>query len=136
MLAREHRLVRPDDFRRAVRAGSRGSSRTVVAHLAQPAGATEVGDGPASAARIGFVVSRSVGGAVVRNAVTRRLRHLARELVDEFPGSAVLVVRALPASAEASYADLRADLRRAVERARRTAETRAERSGLPAVAAS
>jgi ribonuclease P protein component len=58
-----------------------------------------VGTGPAD--RVGFVVSKAVGGAVVRNRVKRRLRHLvARELAD---GSSVrdVVVRALPAASSA-----------------------------------
>jgi ribonuclease P protein component len=67
-------------------------------------------------AQVGFVVSRAVGGAVVRNQVKRRLRHLARERHPSLPGSAVLVVRALPAAATASYAELGADLDRALGR--------------------
>ena len=63
-----------------------------------------------SAARVGFVVSKAVGNAVVRNRVKRRLRHLAREQSPSLPGAAVLVVRALPAAATASYAELGADL--------------------------
>lgn len=66
--------------------------------------------------RIGFVVSKAVGNAVARNRVKRRLRHLAREHVSTLPGSAVLVVRALPAAATASYADLGADLDRCLRR--------------------
>jgi ribonuclease P protein component len=67
-------------------------------------------------ARVGFVVSKAVGPAVVRNRVKRRLRHLARESVMDLPGSAVLVVRALPAAADAGYAELAADLERCLER--------------------
>jgi ribonuclease P protein component len=67
-------------------------------------------------AQVGFVVSKAVGGAVVRNQVKRRLRHLARERHASLPGSAVLVVRALPAAATASYAELGADLDRALRR--------------------
>ena len=70
--------------------------------------------------RIGFVVSKAVGPAVVRNRVKRRLRHLAREQLSDLemrlPGSAVLVVRALPAAAGASAAELRGDLARSLER--------------------
>ena len=65
------------------------------------------GDGPPV---VGFVVSRAVGNAVVRNRVKRRLRHLAREHVSSLPGSCVLVVRALPAAGPASSAVLAADL--------------------------
>ena len=73
------------------------------------------GEGPA---RIGFVVSKAVGNSVVRNRVQRRLRHLAREHLASLPGSAVLVVRALPAAAAASGAELGADLARSLERVR------------------
>ena len=54
---------------------------------------------PGQPARVGFVVSKAVGNAVVRNRVKRRLRHLTREHLPALaglPGSAVLVVRALP----------------------------------------
>jgi ribonuclease P protein component len=66
-------------------------------------------------AQVGFVVSKAVGNAVVRNRVKRRLRHLTRErlsLLAGLPGSAVLVIRALPAAAAASAAELDADLQR------------------------
>jgi ribonuclease P protein component len=65
---------------------------------------------------VGFVVSKAVGNAVVRNRVKRRLRHLAREHVTSLPGSAVLVVRALPAAGSASYAALGEDLTRSLQR--------------------
>jgi ribonuclease P protein component len=66
--------------------------------------------------RIGFVVSRAVGGAVVRNRVKRRLRHAARAhlaLLDANlgqHGGYDIVVRALPAAADASFAELASDL--------------------------
>jgi ribonuclease P protein component len=69
--------------------------------------------------QVGFTVSKAVGNAVTRNRVKRRLRHLTREhlqTLEELPGRAALVVRALPAAAEASYATLGADLGRTLER--------------------
>lgn len=70
-------------------------------------------------ALIGFTVGKAVGNAVVRNRVKRRLRHLTREHLPrlaEMPGRPVVVVRALPASARASSADLDNDLSRLLGR--------------------
>lgn len=48
---------------------------------------------------MGFVVSKKVGNAVVRNRTKRRLRHIVRDLEAPFPTD--VVVRALPPIAEA-----------------------------------
>jgi len=108
VLPASHRLTDPDAFGQAARHGVRAASRTVVTHLWTPDA-----DGPA---RAGFVVSRAVGTAVTRNRVKRRLRHLVREHLESLPGGSVLVVRALPAAATASSAELRADLDRCIAR--------------------
>ncbi|MCA1984379.1 ribonuclease P protein component [Nocardioides nematodiphilus] len=108
MLSRTHRLTDPDSFRVAVRQGRRAGTSRLVVHLWH---ADEV-----APARVGFVVSKAVGPAVVRNRVKRRLRHLARESLRDLPGSAVLVVRANPAAADATYEELGADLGRCVQR--------------------
>jgi ribonuclease P protein component len=109
----EHRLTDSDTFRTAVRRGRRSGSSTLVVHLWTDEAA---GTGPAE---VGFTVSKAVGPAVVRNRVKRRLRHLTREhlpTLEALPGRAALVVRAQPAAATASYADLGADLRRCLQR--------------------
>jgi ribonuclease P protein component len=72
---------------------------------------------------VGFVVSKAVGPAVTRNLVKRRLRHLARERLASLPGSGVLVVRALPSAATASYAVLGNDFDRALDRLERRSQT-------------
>ena len=111
MLSAPHRLRDSASFGTAVRGGRRAGSRTLVVHLAVP--------GPESSPtppRVGFVVSKAVGNAVVRNRVKRRLRHLAREHAPSLPGSAVLVVRALPAAAAAGYEELAVDLTRCLQR--------------------
>lgn len=115
MLTAPHRLRDSESFRTAVRRGRRAGSRTVVVHLLDPGSETR-GDGSVVPARVGFVVSKAVGHAATRNLVKRRLRHLAREHVSSLPGSAVLVVRALPEAATASYEELGADLDRCLGR--------------------
>ncbi len=75
---------------------------------------------------MGIVVSGKVGNAVVRNRVRRRLREALRGLLAgglrpeaSFRGTASvdMVVIARPSAAEAGYAELRAALERAMERA-------------------
>lgn len=72
-----------------------------------------VTDGPA---RFGFIVSRQVGGAVVRNTVRRRLKALCFESLDVVTPGSDVVIRALPSAATASFDDLRADVSRCLAR--------------------
>ncbi len=65
--------------------------------------------------RVGFVVSKAVGNAVVRNRVKRRLRHLVATL--DAPAGARVVVRALPPAA--TNPNLADDLRFAWDKALR-----------------
>lgn len=81
---------------------------------------------PSSPAQVGFVVSRAVGNAVVRNRVKRRLRHEVAARIQTFPGR-LLVVRAAPAAAEADSRQLGADLDRCLTAMTIKAERRASR---------
>jgi ribonuclease P protein component len=65
-------------------------------------------------ARIGFVVSKAVGGAVIRNRTKRVLRHLVAAQLNRIPDGFDLVVRANAAAAKASTAELAAELDRAL----------------------
>jgi ribonuclease P protein component len=103
-----HRLTGSARFSLAIRTGRRAGSDTLVLHLARP---DDVGP-----PRIGFVVSRAVGNAVTRNRVKRRLRELVRARRECLATGSLLVVRALPPSAGASYAELRSDLARCLSR--------------------
>jgi ribonuclease P protein component len=60
--------------------------------------------------RAGLVVSKAVGGSVVRHRVSRRLRHLLAPRLGELPAGAMVVVRALPPAADATSAELGDDL--------------------------
>ncbi|GAB5078310.1 hypothetical protein ARTHROSP310_14510 [Arthrobacter sp. AD-310] len=65
--------------------------------------------------RIGFIVSKSVGNAVVRNLVKRRLREAGAASLREHGTGFAIVVRALPASASASWDQLLNDYNAALE---------------------
>ncbi|HEX8842890.1 MAG TPA: ribonuclease P protein component [Sphingomicrobium sp.] len=71
------------------------------------------------AMRVGFTVTRKIGGAVVRNRMKRRFRALAREIVPAkgFPGSDhVMIGRAK--GIERDFAQMRSELAGALERLR------------------
>jgi ribonuclease P protein component len=102
VLAHAQRLRSAADFSSVVRRGSRAGSSLLVVHLLGP----DPVDGTRAPARGGFVVSKSVGNAVIRNRVVRRLRHVTRARLAELPDGSLVVVRALPASAAATSIDL------------------------------
>ncbi|MDQ3904934.1 MAG: ribonuclease P protein component [Actinomycetota bacterium] len=124
MLPAAARLTRRDDFAAAVQQGRRAGRGSVVVYL---------GRGTAAGPKVGFVVGRAVGGSVVRHRVQRRLRHLMRSRLSALPAGALVVVRALPASAGASSAALGDDLDAALRRLLRTSAGPAKAPGTAAV---
>lgn len=70
----------------------------------------------ASPTRAGFVVNKAVGGAVVRNTVKRRLRHLMQDRLGQLPPGSLVVVRALPDAGGADHGQLARDLDAALRR--------------------
>lgn len=66
-----------------------------------------VATGESRPARFGFIVSKAVGGAVCRNTVRRRLKAICAEALGDVREGADIVIRALPSSAAASFAELR-----------------------------
>lgn len=106
MLPQRSRMRRPEEFKSVLRSGRRAGGATLSASVLLAAGAVPEDAGP----KVGFVVSRAVGSAVVRNRVKRRLRELMRGRLACLPPGCSLVVRAHPAAAGASQADLAADL--------------------------
>ncbi len=72
------------------------------------------GDAVAGGPRMGLIVSKAVGNAVVRHAVSRRLRHAWRAADPGLPAQTNVVLRALPGAATASTAELTRQLTRAL----------------------
>jgi ribonuclease P protein component len=108
VLSPASRLRRSEDFRAVLRRGRRAGRPLLVASLLL--------SGETDPPRVGFVVSRAVGGSVVRSRVARRLRHQMRPRLACLPTGSRLVVRALPPAAGAGSAELGADLDAALQR--------------------
>jgi ribonuclease P protein component len=107
VLARANRVTRPADFRAAVRRGARVPTGHAVLHVLRG------GDGPA---RFGFIVTKAVGGAVVRNTVRRRLRAVCYHALDRVADGTDVVIRALPGSEQLSFDMLSSEINEGLER--------------------
>lgn len=108
MLARANRVTRPDDFRAAVRRGRRFPTEHTVLHVL-----TAATTGPA---RFGFIVTKAVGGAVVRNTVKRRLRAVCHDVLPGVQSGTDIVIRALPGSDQVPWATLHSEIRGGLDR--------------------
>lgn len=102
MLPAQHRLTERGEFTAAVRGpgARRQGSRLLVVH------ARHTDTRSALPPRVGVVVSKAVGNAVVRNRVKRRLRAQVAPLLPAVPSGTDLVLRANPACATASSAQI------------------------------
>ncbi|TDE98748.1 ribonuclease P protein component [Occultella glacieicola] len=111
MLPAQHRMRHGDEFADAIRSGARSGTPRVVVHYR--------GSTRAEPARVGFVVSKAIGGAVQRNLVKRRLRAVTAARLEALPPGTSVVVRALPGAAIASYPELERDVVRCLDRSAR-----------------
>ncbi|HEU5271787.1 MAG TPA: ribonuclease P protein component [Jatrophihabitans sp.] len=138
MLPAAHRLRSSADFATVTRTGRRVRSGDLVVYLAgaavwprpegrQPSDQTPAAESAAVAgstsglAHAGLIVSRKVGGSVIRHQVSRRLRAQLAGRLAGLPPEARLVVRALPSAAGVSSGELGAQLDRALAKLTRLA---------------
>ena len=105
MLATKNRMRTSANFSHTVRSGARNGRRNVVLYM--------VSTSPQEPSQIGFIVAKTVGNAVTRNLVKRRLREIVVTTVKEHPYGVNVVVRALPAASAASFSELGLDYRKA-----------------------
>lgn len=108
MLARPNRLTRGADYKAVVRRGRRCATAHTVTYV------TATGDD--RAARFGFIVSKQVGSAVVRNTVRRRLKAVCAEALPDVRRGSDVVIRALPNADKVTFADLRTEVTRCLAR--------------------
>ena len=70
------------------------------------------------ACRVGFSVSRKIGGAVVRNRVKRRMREAITPLISGLRGGVNIIFVARAPIVYAAFSDLRAGMAHLLEKAR------------------
>ncbi|HEY8476378.1 MAG TPA: ribonuclease P protein component [Chloroflexota bacterium] len=108
-MKRQHRLRRDADFQR-VRSEGRAWPHPLLIFSVAP---SQVG-----ATRVGIVVSRRVGKAVVRNRVKRRLREAVRRVLPNLRAGYDIVVIARPSATQATVHELVAAVEEAARRAK------------------
>ncbi len=79
----------------------------------------------AAPAMVGFVVSKAVGNAVVRNRVKRQLRGAIADSLQQIPCGSQIVVRAQAAAADAPFTALTMDLSKCLTKVIRGTQPRA-----------
>jgi ribonuclease P protein component len=105
---REQRLRTPAEFQRV---------RSLARAWRHPLVVLDVAPNEVARTRVGITVSRAVGNAVVRNRVRRRLRAIFQARYAHLAPGHDLRVVARPATATASFAELRDAVDRLLTRA-------------------
>lgn len=100
-LPKSARLFRASEFQRMKREGVTYHGKFMVLSVLKGLPAPEV--------RVGFITSRRVGGAVVRNRVRRRLREIVRAVRSQIPAGTWLTLIGRQAAATATFQSLSAE---------------------------
>jgi ribonuclease P protein component len=104
-------MKRSRNFDATVKFGIRAVQPDIVIH-ARRMNDGEEGRGP----RVGLIIGKSVGSAVERHRVARRLRHVARTVLGELDRSEQVVIRALASSRCATSGRLEQQIRAGLQR--------------------
>jgi ribonuclease P protein component len=112
VLPARNRMRRSREFDATVKYGMRTAQPDLVVHVRRGSD-LEAGQGP----HVGLIVAKSVGSAVERHRVSRRLRHAVRGMLIDLHEGDQVVIRALPTSRQASSARLQQELRKGLRRA-------------------
>ncbi|WIM90383.1 ribonuclease P protein component [Candidatus Mycobacterium wuenschmannii] len=106
MLSARNRMRRSTDFDATVKHGRRSVQPDMVIYMRRATGDP----------KLGLIVSRSVGSAVQRHGLSRRLRHVARDVFADLTHSEHVVIRALPSSRDVGSVRLSEELRAGLRR--------------------
>lgn len=97
-MKRKYRITRANDFKR-VRQNGKAYTHPLVVIL--------VSKEPDDEKRIGIIVGKAVGNAVMRNLVKRRIRSIADEFIQQFNRNAEILIIAKPPIASADFSQIR-----------------------------
>lgn len=103
MLPAAYRMRDGEAFRSTIRRGAKAVQTDLVVHLSD---ATT----PTDKSSVGFVVSKAVGNAVVRNRVKRQLRHAISGSFGELSDGHHIVIRAFPSAAGQDFNHLKSQV--------------------------
>lgn len=103
MLPRQFRIVEPGDFRQVIRRGEKNVTTHVIVYRR-----------PSEFARVGVVVTKKCGNAVVRNTLRRRTRAIARTLIDQGVLTGDVVIRFRCEGEPPTFQQLGAEIEKAV----------------------
>lgn len=106
---KSRRLTKPTEFEQVRKDGHAERGRLLVLSV--------LSVGQHSPFRAGFVTSRTVGSAVARNRVRRRLREIVRQHQDEIKDANWIVTIARENAARSTYQELEAEWLRLAKRA-------------------
>nr|WP_208387970.1 ribonuclease P protein component [Microbacterium halimionae] len=94
-MAKPNRLTDGAEYKAVVRRGARASGVHTITYV--------VSREDSASPRFGFIVSRQVGSAVVRNRVRRRLKAVCLSALPRVRAGSEVVIRALPSAADATF---------------------------------
>ncbi|GAA3708791.1 ribonuclease P protein component [Gordonia hankookensis] len=126
MVAAAHRISRGSDFDRTLKTGVRVTTRDLVVHVLPLTGSTTDPCGPrdpdvatVGGPWLGLIVSKTVGNAVIRHRVARRLRAAFHQRRADFRiPQTMMVIRARRSTVELSSIELSEQIADALSRRR------------------
>jgi ribonuclease P protein component len=95
---RKYRITRANDFKRVRQNGKAYAHPLVVIVVSKE---------PGDVNRVGIIVGKAVGNAVMRNLAKRRIRSIADEFIQHFNRNAEILIIAKPPIASADFAQIR-----------------------------
>lgn len=112
-MSRAGLLTKGADYKHTVRTGNRVGTEYFVIYTVFVSRET--------ISRFGYIITKQVGNAVVRNLLRRRLKAITNEIERDFPASDT-VIRVFPKVTELSYGELREQIHKALARQQRKFE--------------